>query len=354
MDTITKSFLKKKLTEYYSENEVYLPREFRKREWAFVPADSLPEFVMQRHLAFDNELELKGYLLKNPPAHAYFSSAYYEKPDAERMDEKGWIKADLIFDIDADHLPKQSLAEAKKQIVKLYDILESDFGISNMMIVFSGGRGYHIHVHDKEFLELDSGERREIVDYLTLNGIVFSEVFPESTQYGRITKCMVKRLRSMLRSGNVEEFFSERKKARQKVLELIERRMEKISSGDFRGLSKSVLKGLSVLFKSCVENLTVHVDPPVTADVKRLIRLPFSIHSKTSLRVTPISRDEIAEFKPSDDAVAFGEEKVKVRVLSNVKFKLKGQEFRLKTGKYELPEYAGIYLICRKKALYGW
>ena len=30
--------------------------------------------------------------------------AYYENPDFD-MDKKGWIGADLVFDIDADHIP---------------------------------------------------------------------------------------------------------------------------------------------------------------------------------------------------------------------------------------------------------
>ena len=60
---------------------------------------------MRRHKAFNSEGELKDYLASMPPAHAYHSAAYYQYPQAPTMLEKKWQGADLIFDLDADHLP---------------------------------------------------------------------------------------------------------------------------------------------------------------------------------------------------------------------------------------------------------
>ncbi|AIY89574.1 DNA primase catalytic subunit PriS [Geoglobus acetivorans] len=354
VDTITKSYLKQKFSDYYSRNEVYTPERFETREWAFVSVDSIPEFIMHRHIAFQSEIELRGYLIKNTPLHAYFSSAYYEKPDAEKMDDKMWKGADLIFDIDADHLPKGGLEEAKKQIVRLYDLLESDFGIEDMMLVFSGGRGYHIHVHDEEFLALGSAERREIVDYVSLNGVSYDNLMLQSTQYSRVSGCIAKILENAIKRDMLTEIFRIKKKTAENLKDIFARNREKIYSGDFRTLPRTVRKSMEMVFEKCVDAVRIHVDPPVTADVKRLIRLPGSLHGKTSLRVTPLARDEIEEFEPFRDAVVFGDEQVRVRVLSNVKFKLKGEVFRLRAGRHELPEYAAVFLICRNRALYGW
>src|SRR5581483_9174281 len=90
-----------------------------------------------------------------------------------------WLGADLIFDLDADHLPnadklsyEEQLAEVHKQARKLlHEFLLGDFGFDpeHVRVVFSGGRGYHFHVTDPRVLTLDSAARREIVDYLSPN-----------------------------------------------------------------------------------------------------------------------------------------------------------------------------------------
>jgi hypothetical protein len=72
--------------------------------------------------------------------------------------------------------------EVKKEFIKLIDeFLLGDFGFKEKFIelYFSGGRGYHCHVKDPAVLCLDSGERREIVDYITGRDIYDSIVFHE-------------------------------------------------------------------------------------------------------------------------------------------------------------------------------
>src|SRR2546430_1301985 len=106
------------------------------------------------------------------------------------MEEKGWLGADLIFDLDADHLPNaakmsypEMLEAIRLKIIHLYDdFLRSDFGFEEkaMRLVFSGGRGYHIHVFDERVWPLGSHERREIVDFITGKGLEVDSVFRES------------------------------------------------------------------------------------------------------------------------------------------------------------------------------
>jgi DNA primase small subunit len=94
-------------------------------------------------------------------------------------------------------------------------------------------------------------------------------------------------------------------------------------------------------------------DEPVTTDVKRLIRLPTSLHGKTGLQVVPLTIDKLADFEPLRDAVAFGSEpmKIKVSVEKEFSFKLGGEAFSVEPGSVELPEFAAIYLICQRKAV---
>ncbi|MHA1873927.1 MAG: DNA primase catalytic subunit PriS, partial [Candidatus Heimdallarchaeaceae archaeon] len=72
--------------------------EIERREFGFTSFEGW----MLRHKSFKNSSELKEFLQRSVPSDAYYSCAYYEDPEAE-MDRKGWLGADLIFDIDADH-----------------------------------------------------------------------------------------------------------------------------------------------------------------------------------------------------------------------------------------------------------
>jgi len=101
--------------------------------------------------------------------------------------------------------------------------------------------------------------------------------------------------------------------------------------------------------------LAAEVDKPVTPDIKRIIRLPGSVHGKTGLRVTPLSRNELTDFDPLHDAVpsAYSDEPVKVTMKKDLEFELKGERFKL-SGETEVPEYAAIFLISRRAADHGY
>ena len=187
-------FVKNRFREYYETNDIELPDRFGRREFAFVLFDSKGMF---RHISFDKKINLTNFLKEKSPAHVYYSSAYYKKPDASTMQEKQWMGAELIFDLDSDHLPnaeKLSYAESldlvKKEFKKLVEeFLLGDFGFNEkyLELYFSGGRGYHAHVKDPKVFDLDSNERREIVDYITgrnlQDGIVFREHVTEKKEY---------------------------------------------------------------------------------------------------------------------------------------------------------------------------
>jgi DNA primase small subunit len=308
---VVKQYLIKKFNDFYKKNKLRLPKDYKSREFAFVPFESLPDFVMKRHISFTSEESFWDYIVSETPAHIYYSSAYYERPYEEKMEEKGWIGADLIFDIDADHLPirgsiEKVLEVAKSEVKKLLKILSTDFGIKDVEVYFSGGRGYHIHVLDEDFRNLGSAERREIVDYLTLNN---------------------------------PKIFDKGKLIESNVVNRIRRYMDK------KGIPEREIKKESVL-KSIIDKLKVYIDAPVTADVKRLIRMPGSLHGKTGLRVEKV--EDLDKFDPFKDALAFGEDKVKVRILKKFKIRTKNYEFNLSAGEsVELPEFMAIYLLCR-------
>ncbi len=93
-------------------------------------------------------------------------------------------------------------------------------------------------------------------------------------------------------------------------------------------------------------------DEPVTSDIKRLIRLPSSLHGKTGFEVVPMTRSKLDEFDPFMDAVpkAFGTASVKIRLEKEAEVRLRGERFSLSGGVNEVPEFAAVYLICRRLA----
>jgi len=152
---------------------------------------------MHRHKSFSSTGEIGEYMRGAGPAHCYHSAAYYGNPGAPTMDGKDWHGADLIFDMDADHLPNRpeswpgQLEAVKDETKRLMEFLLGDLGIDegDIQLVFSGGRGYHLHVRDPRSIELGAAERRELVDYvagrLQPGHFIKSRVLQETDHSGR-------------------------------------------------------------------------------------------------------------------------------------------------------------------------
>lgn len=362
-------WLKNKFFSYYMRPSIEFPNRFERREYAFIHFN---EDTMHRHISFKARDDLLTYLKTNVPAHVYYSSAYYRNPSADSMQAKQWMGADLIFDLDADHLPhadkltyEEALEKVKEELVKLLDFLVEDFGFGKeeIAVYFSGGRGYHCHVHNKKVLELGSQERREIVDYLTGRGLDFREIIKVEVNVnapgweGRISKAIInffEEIRKMEKEEAIQ-ILTEIEGVGRKIAEdiynnLDEKRMKRIRSGklDQAPAFKKILKPL---VKKIAVSLYSQTDEPVTADIKRLIRLPGSLHGKTGLRVTKIDINKIEEFEPLRDAVVFNENLVKIKVEKPFKIKMMDENFDLKKGMAKVPEYVAVFAIARKLAV---
>ncbi len=105
MKPATTEFLRQRFAEYYRKERIQAPPSIGEREFGFILFDpEVPEVRMRRFMGFGTPGELGEYIRSLVPAHAFYSSAYYTAPGAGTMPEKGWTGADLIFDLDADHL----------------------------------------------------------------------------------------------------------------------------------------------------------------------------------------------------------------------------------------------------------
>ncbi|UCH89133.1 MAG: DNA primase catalytic subunit PriS [Thermoplasmata archaeon] len=399
----TISFLKQEFSNYYAQTDLDVPQRFGRREWGFFYFQGKG---MQRHLAFNRVEELRDFLITRSPRHVYYSSAYYQNPEVQPMPRKveGWLGADLIFDLDDEHLSgTEGLTIAQrlekvKRIVKdrlLDDFLLSDFGINpeSLKVTFSGGRGYHIHVFDPRVLTLESPERREIVDYITGLGLDFNKIFKEQAikvDTFRTRKVTLKSKTNLpdesesgwsgkMTEGIMRLLDDMENLSKNECIELIQgvkinekpvsasqakttyKRLFDGKPGE-RGIDiiredkvieilspDSVVKIFLELAKNKVKGIIAgETDEPVTVDTRRLIRFPGSLHGKTGLRVVTIPLGDLDEFDPLKDSIAFDDQPVEVKIeQDSLEFELGGEQIELRAGIQSLPKYSAIYLMCR-------
>lgn len=389
MDELT--FLRERFACYYRENAPDLPPRFGRREWGFM---FFGGGYMVRHMAFRTTSDLIAFLRRKVPAHAYYSTAYYKDPSASRMSEKGWLGADLIFDLDSDHLPgaetmtfEEMLSAVKAEMGKLLDeFILGDLGIDekDVRLAFSGGRGYHLHVAHPGVLGLSSSARKEIIDYITGRGINLDLLLHrividarrsgrftrEKVTYrlpplehpgwgGRITRAVIAeldRIAALPRREALADLMAIEGIGRKSAEAVFDR-----LRGDWRDdLRQGIVDifptrfPLKTFVAAVVERGRLsamgEADEPVTTDIKRLIRLPGTLHGKTGLRVVGLTIDRFREFDPLVDAIAFGDEEVEVVLTSDFSVSLGGENFDIPAGAATVPEYLAVFLLARRMA----
>ena len=354
---------------------------------------------MLRHKGFKNEETFRNFLETASPSNVYYSSAYFDNPE-EEMAAKGWIGADLIFDIDADHIPKPCdkqhdmwtckncglsrhgtkpkrcpkckgqkfdsvnwpcdicLESAKKETIKLMEVLEEDFGFSlhEMTVAFSGNRGYHVHIEKEAVRTLDSISRKEIVDYLM--GIGLKPLFhgfdlekavgpnlEDPGWRGRIAKGAYELLIStpeQLKKDGLSRISNDIIQQRELILERWKRK------GPWGLVAGVGLESWKKIIQQAIEKQSVKIDTVVTIDIHRLIRLANTLHGETGLKKIEISPSEIEAFDPFKSAIAFRSGTITVDVYEAPEFRLGDQRYGpYKNEKVELPTAAALFLLCK-------
>ncbi|MGI0040263.1 MAG: DNA primase small subunit domain-containing protein, partial [Nitrososphaera sp.] len=88
---------------YFKPDVIEAPDKIEQREFGYM---QFGQGGMVRHLSFKSMKELTATIMKEVPSDIYCSNAYYRFPTYP-MQEKQWLGADLIFDIDGKdlHLP---------------------------------------------------------------------------------------------------------------------------------------------------------------------------------------------------------------------------------------------------------
>lgn len=381
MRPATRIFIKQRFTDYYNKTRISPPSSVKEREFGFIFFDDkYPDDIrMRRHIGFSSGDEMQEYIKSLVPAHAYYSTAYYQTPQAPTMGDKEWLGADLIFDLDADHIMRGSYEEMlqriKDETEKLLGILDDELGIDmkTVKLVFSGGRGYHIHVQELGFRDFGAPERREIVEYVCGIGmsppILLQEWGPFRTGWHDRFRSLLIRYLTELDAKPKKEGKAELSSLRGvgqvmaerfigMIPELITLLTTNPSSILLRDQTvKTVFAALATERESAllpyIREAAVQADEPVTTDIRRLIRLPGSLHAKSGFKVVALDVKELADFEPLIDAVAFGEREVLIESEREYSFSLLGSQYTIPKGRLKVPEAVGVFLCCRGMAEIG-
>ncbi len=345
--------------EYYKTADIRIPG-IEKREFGI----GNNKKIDARHLNFANVSEFRNYLCSNTPMFVSHSTAYYEFPGATPIQRKKWMYADIVFDLDIHAEGKygaySQLEGMKDDIRRLVeDFIINDFGIDreHVTIVFSGNRGYHVHVRDPKYIMIGGEERRELVDYVMGTGLNYLDFFPnrekggkligprpdEGGYRGRFARSLIRILEN--EPNRISRVFSKPEKR--------DFFIEGIKEGNY---SKTTLKlddllGRLSLVARDLAISSVNTDVAVTQDLSKLIRVPNSIHGETGLVAKII--DEIDNFNPFAEAGLRGERK-RIKFIEKVPAvpEMETKEFEVDEI-VELEFHKALFFVLKRSAVWA-
>lgn len=152
-------------------------KNFTNREFAF----TLLNDVYIRYQSFSNWEEWKKEVVRLNPARFEIGPVYTAKPKDRKMLQKSVfrpVSRELVVDIDMTDYDAIRTCCSGKGICKrcwawiavavqvLDEGLRSDFGFKHLLWVYSGRRGIHLWISDKEACELQDDARKAIVGWL--------------------------------------------------------------------------------------------------------------------------------------------------------------------------------------------
>ncbi|MFH1107045.1 MAG: DNA primase catalytic subunit PriS [Candidatus Micrarchaeota archaeon] len=371
-----KAFAQEAFKEYYRRH-LKAPPQIYAREFGF----GFEKKIDFRHRAFETETALQEFIQREAPLYMSYSAAYYRYPAAQPMQNKEFLGADLVFDLDAQtaheaHNPvfcHECFEGVRKECIELVDeFLLHDFGFpaEELRVNFSGQKGFHIHVRSERVRSLSAEARRQLINYATAGGLNLAKILARqkrASDSGRAVEVLrgptenskgwagklYRAATGLIGRGDAEEMraIGLTRPQMQKLAENREAVLGKMRQGNWDYL-RGMEKAWENLLQRTVKMHGVEVDRNVTYDLARLIRLPDSLHGDTGFIAKTMKMPELAVFDPTRDATAFDDRKpVRVTATEAVNFGFAGKTVDLKAHEQRtLPFNVAMLLVCKKKA----
>jgi len=328
------SHILNKLDSFYQNNfsleaalSVIGLEDFEKREFGFqIVKDERVKFV--RNISFSTPNSLMTYIKKKVPLAIYVGAIYSEGPnyfDQKTIQQLDWIRREFIFDIDlteydavrpCDCKGKNKICDMCWELITvsiqwIQETLEQDFGIKKIKWVFSGRRGVHAWILDRYMNHLDDVQRSAIVDYLTFfkgegESANYSPTAKFNTNYQKRTTELL--YKSFFRNATISQIIR---------LGFSKQRAKYILDQRDLGVDNSFLTNFifnthklrtatpaqnypsrEKIIQNILLQWSPRIDTAVTIDLRRILRLPGSIHGETGKVVKFLDYDEIEFFNP--------------------------------------------------------
>ena len=178
----------KALEDYYTSTfkvnilkQVIDFNSFSTREFGFVSLKG----KFYRNYSFEEPEELQEFMIDRCPTDAYIGAVYNEPPSRETpIHTLEWVGHELVFDIDltdydavrkyvcectgANQVCNRCWQLINVSIIIIDETIRRDFGMNEIVWLFSGRRGVHAWVLGPVGFNLDRDQRQSIIDYLSV------------------------------------------------------------------------------------------------------------------------------------------------------------------------------------------
>ncbi len=296
---------------------------FSTREFGFVSLSG--KFF--RNIAFENPKALQDFLIDRCPTDAYIGALYDNPPSRKTpIHTLEWKGHELVFDIDltdydavrkfvCDCTGANQVCVRCWQLINISislidETMRRDFGMNELVWLFSGRRGVHGWVRDPETVNLDRDQRQSIIDYLS---VVKGEDETARVQDRKLLKYEFRKrteftifkyaLKDIRRKDLVEMGISA--SAATKIVSQLKHQEGKVDENLIRRFNKNLASANK--YDEVIRRWAPRIDHKVTIDLRRLLRMPTSIHGKTGRVARILDLNTIFEFNPEDEPSIFGD-----------------------------------------------
>ncbi|XP_054718928.1 DNA primase small subunit-like [Uloborus diversus] len=308
-------------------------KQFTNREFSFTLRDD----VYIRYQSFKDDEEMKKEVLQRCPVKIDIGSVYNFRPSEQRTASNFHpLTKELAFDIDMTDYDEVRTCCSGADICKkcwplmtvalkiLDRALREDFGFKHLLWVYSGRRGIHCWVCDKQARELTPAARTAIVEYLSLvKGGEFKskKVYLPETLHPSIKEahkiidsyfedlmltkqCILdsqencEKVISMCLDNNAKEYMKnefgncQNSKSKWEKIQDIDSIAMHQKTASKSNRNKHFI--MEVMLQLCYPRLDINV----SKGLHHLLKAPFSVHPKTGRVCVPIDVDKVDEFDP--------------------------------------------------------
>ncbi|TFY65278.1 hypothetical protein EVJ58_g2066 [Rhodofomes roseus] len=299
-------------------------RRFTHREWAF----TLPPDTYVRYQSFADADELKKQVCQLNPTRFEIGPVYSAKPrDRKTVRAANFTPQlrELVFDIDmTDYdeirtccsgagICKRCWAFIAAAVRVLDRAIRDQFGYKYLLWVYSGRRGIHLWISDKEAMELTDEQRRALVGWLTV--IQGGKEMKKKVNVRQGTKSLPPGIQLILED---QDCFAE-EEGWETLLQLIsepsvtrrlrakweiksrssEEKWEDVKREARADKGGKIHDNMVAAMEDIVLQYTYpRLDAEVSKHRNHLLKAPFCVHPKTGRVCVPVDPSSIDSFRP--------------------------------------------------------